>query len=58
MSLLARMQALRGQVDAYLNEEANSIIKACLAAGPLKNRIQACMKLTFTHHNQQQLQQF
>jgi len=58
MTSLTRMQELRGQVDSYLNEEANGIIQACLAAGPLTNRIQACMQLTFTHHNQQQQQRF
>ena len=58
MSSLSRMQELRNQVDTYLNEAANGIIGICLAAGPLKNRIGACMQLTFTHHNQQQQQRY
>jgi len=48
------MQRIRTAVDTYLREDDNGIIHACLAAGPLQNRIQACMGLTFTYHNQLQ----
>ena len=54
MLSLSRIQELRTQVDTYLNEGENGVIRACLAAGPLKNRIQACMQLTFAHHNRLQ----
>ena len=54
MLSLSRIQELRTQVDTYLNEGVNGVIRACLAAGPLKNRIQACMQLTFAHHNRLQ----
>ena len=56
MLSLTRMQVLRVEVDTYLNEAADGIIQACLLAGPLKNRIQACMELTFAHHNRVQQQ--
>jgi len=48
---LERIQAL---VDVYLQEDNTGIIHRCLQAGPLKNRIQACMTLTFTHLNRLQ----
>jgi len=47
----ARLVRIRDQVDLYLQETDSGIVHQCLAAGPLKNRIQACMTLTFTHLN-------
>jgi len=59
MLSLSRIQEMRTQVDVYLQDDTGgSIIQTCLAAGPLKNRIQACMQLTFAHHNRLQQLRF
>jgi len=47
----AKFLKIRAQVDLYLEEADSGIVHRCLSAGPLKNRIQACMTLTFTHLN-------
>ena len=46
-----RLARIRAQVDVYLQEKDSGVVHQCLAAGPLKNRVQACMTLTFTHLN-------
>ena len=48
------IQAIRIKVDIYLQEVDTGVVHQCLIAGPLKNRIQACMTLAFTHLNQLQ----
>ena len=47
----AALQTLRTEVDGHIREDNNDgIVHQCLIAGPHKNRIQACMGLTYTHH--------
>jgi len=45
------MKVIQADAELYLREDVNGPVHSCLRNGPTRNRIEACMVLSFSHMN-------